>query len=243
MGNRRTRNRARAEAEIAAPEQKGLEPVVVRLSCDRCGLTFPGEAFYTPGNNAQLDEAHRRASRFSAQKLAEHLSQTHGQELLDEAGHVPTDLPNLGVTPDWNVPFIPAGEPWPTVRNGVGEEVKVVHDCRDDCTPMPPRTLREAFPVNTSFQDNMLSQLERCWAIMLHRSKRYNDAWLNRGANGNVLEILKLSDRIKAQLWDHHHTDGDIVMDDDLDDLRDLINYALACLTQAELAQWNSRRG
>jgi hypothetical protein len=237
MGNRRTRNRARAEQ--ATLETLPLEKAVVRLSCDRCGLTFPGEAFYTPGNNAQLDEAHRRASRASAILLAEHLSQTHGQELLDEAGHVPTDLPNLG-TSAWNVPYIPPGEPWPTIKNGLGEEVQVG---RDDCTPMSARTLMDAFPVNTSFQDNMLSQLERCWAIMLHRSKRYNDAWLNRGANGNVLEILKLSDRIKAQLWDRHHTDGEIVHDDDLDDLRDMVNYALACLTQAELAQWNSRRG
>lgn len=116
------------------------------------------------------------------------------------------------------------------------EEVGMV-----DATPAPLRTLRDAFPVNTSMQDAMLAQLERCWAIMLHRCKKYDEAWLRRGANGNVLEILKLSDRIKAQLWDHRRQQGDLVSDDDLDDLRDLVNYALVCLTQAELGQWNSR--
>lgn len=89
---------------------------------------------------------------------------------------------------------------------------------------------------NTPAQDRMLDAIERSWAILQERSARYNEAWLNRGAIGNVLEILKLSDRIKAQLWDNPPEQCEV--DRDLDDLYDLLNYTVACISQAEQGHW-----
>lgn len=250
MGNRRTRNAKKVEA---AEKEKGFPlAAMVALSCDRCPAQYTAQVGYS--DIRQEDQAHRSASRKAATLLAEHLVDAHSDDIAKEDADFKKFLgTNEGPSPvvsEWDgLPFIPAGDPWPqsTHETGFAEDLEPTpegwHEIRDGAGRRVGLVNAHVpdFPVNTPMQDAMLVQLERCWAIMLHRSKRYNEAWLNRGANGNVLEILKLSDRIKAQMWDRPHIQGDCVTDDDLDDLRDLINYALVCLTQAELGQWNSR--
>ena len=146
------------------------------------------------------------ARKRAAKSLEEHLRWFHGQELVKEYEAAYAEK-----------------APLPEAEEG-----------REH--PVEDRLGTLVISAKTQSQTRMLEALATCWIIILERSAKYNEAWLNRGAIGGVLEILKLSDRIKAQLWDSNIKQGD--MDVDLDDLYDLLNYTLACISQAKQGHW-----
>lgn len=88
----------------------------------------------------------------------------------------------------------------------------------------------------TQMQHEFALQLFRCWRIMQERSAKYDEAWYKQGAMMNLAECIKLMDRIKAVLWDNR--DGPPMSERDYDDVDDLVNYALAFRTQANLGQF-----
>ena len=122
-----------------------------------------------------------------------------------------------------NVPFIPAGQPWPD---------PLIVEVTDGVKVIGVRLVPD-----TSAQEAMLHHLERCWAVLRERSAKYDEAWLKRGALMNLLESAKKMDRLMAQFWDRGSPQhGDTALD--LDDMTDLINYMLATLYQASIGEW-----
>jgi hypothetical protein len=73
-----------------------------------------------------------------------------------------------------------------------------------------------------------------CFAIYLERNVRYKDNWRKMGWKGQLVRIKERVDRLWDNLWNKKHGE---VLNRDLDDAHDLINFAAFLIRGA--GHWN----